>query len=310
LLFDGDERLRTPPDRSVPQSADGAVPTAPVPPADLPADRVHRAADVDPALAGRVAALLDLPTAEWQPVIRPLLAAVHATGHRLWLAGGAVRDSVTNVPLGEINDLDMAGTAPPGRFVDMTYQALRASGKTEHRLSVSPDTLVCAVTVAGSKRIIEYRGLSIGGFPFPAVGSRLAEDARHRDFTFNALIYDALDHALFDPTGMGLRDVLGEVRRFRPIKQTEDPFELAMVVLRAMKFALRWVGTVDRDLGPFFRWLETLPADLWRSLTRDEWSKLRRERRKLKYPAEQQLEFAATLPEPGRDLLVSLIGGA
>jgi hypothetical protein len=310
LLLDGDERLPVPPDRSVPQSSDDAVATAPVPPADLPPDQVRQAADVDPALAGRVDALLDLSTAEWEPVIRPLLAAVHATGHRLWLTGGAVRDAASNVPLAEINDLDMTGTAPPGRFVDITYQALRAVGKTEHRLSVSPGSLVCAVAVARNKRIIEYRGLSIGGFPYPAVGSRLAEDARHRDFSFNALVYDALDHAVFDPTGTGLRDLIGGVRRFRPIKETDRPLELALVVLRAMKFALRWSGTADRDLGPFYRWVETLPAELWRSLSGDDWSRLRRERRKLDFPDDQQREFAAALPQAGRKLLWSLIGGS
>src|SRR5207244_6228507 len=88
LLLDGDERLREPPDRAVPTSSDGAVPKAPVPPADLGSERVFRAAEVDPDLATRVNALLDLPTAQWQPVIRPLLAAVHSTGHRLWLSGG------------------------------------------------------------------------------------------------------------------------------------------------------------------------------------------------------------------------------
>jgi poly(A) polymerase len=306
LLLDGDEGLPEPPNRAVPTSSDGAVPKAPVPPADLGSERVLRAAEIDSDLAARVNALLDLPTAQWQPVIRPLLAAVHSTGHRLWLSGGAVRDSVSNVPLGEINDLDMAGTAPPGRFMDMMYQALRASGRTEHLLSVSKDSLICSVAYARNKRYIEYRGLSLGGFRFPAVGSRLAEDARHRDFSFNALIYDALDHVLFDPTGHGLADLLRKPRTFRPIKESDSPYELATVVIRAMKFALRWPGQVDLDL--FHRWLHTLPADIWRSLSEDELSRLRVQRQRLKYPRGKQREFAATVPEPGRELLMSLFG--
>jgi poly(A) polymerase len=306
LLLEGDELLPEPPNRAVPTSSDGAVPKAPVPPADLGPERVLPAAEVDPDLATRVDALLNLPTAQWQPLIRPLLAAVHATGHRLWLSGGAVRDSVSNVPVDEINDLDMAGTAPPGRFMDMMYQAMRASGKTEHVLKVSKDSLICSVTGAGNTRFIEYRGLSLGGFSFPAVGSRLAEDARHRDFSFNALIYDALDHILFDPTGHGLADLLRKLRTFRPIKESDSPYELATVVVRAMKFALRWPGRVDLDL--FHRWLHSLPADIWRSLTEDELSMLRDQRRRLKYPRGKQREFAATVPEPGRELLMSLLG--
>lgn len=308
LLLDGDEPLPEPPDRTVPQSSDGALTKAPVPPADLRSDKQHQAADVDPDLAARVDALLDLPGAGWQPVIRVLLAAVHSTGHRLWLSGGAVRDSVASVPLEKINDLDLAGTAPPGRFVDITYQTLRATGKTEYPIKVSKDSLICAVSVPRVGRIIEYRGLSLSGFAFPAVGSRMAEDARHRDFAFNALIYDALDHALFDPTGDGISDLLRKRPCFRPVKETENAFALATVVVRAMKFALRWNGAADLDL--FLRWLETLPPGIWQSLSQDELSRLHPRRKDVPYPKEVQREFAARLPEPGRGLLLSVIGRA
>ena len=306
LLLDGDESLPEPPARVVPLSSDGAVAKAPVPPADLSVDKVHRAAEIDPGLAARVDALLDLSGAGWRPVIRSLLAAIHSTGHRLWLSGGAVRDSVASAPLGKVHDLDMVGTAPPGRFVDMTYQALRATGKTEYPISVSKDSLVCAVAVPRVGRIIEYRGLSLGGFSFPAVGSEMAEDARHRDFTFNALIYDTLDHVLLDPTGSGISDLLRERPYFRPVKESGGAFALATVVVRAMKFALRWNGAVD--LGPFLHWLGTLPPGIWQSLSDDERSRLRPRRRDMPYPQVVQREFAAQLPEPGRGLLLELMG--
>jgi poly(A) polymerase len=310
LLLDGDDRSSAPPDRPVPQTADGARTTASIPPADLPAGRVTPAADIDAGLVIRVNDLLNLPGRGWQPVIRPLLAAVHAGGHRLWLAGGAVRDSVAGVPAEKVNDLDMTGTAPPGRFVDMAYQALRAAGKSEYRLSISPKSLVCAVAVTRQERIIEYRGLSAGGFAFPAVGSRLAEDARHRDFSFNALVYDALDHELFDPTGCGLSDLTGIPRRFRPIRNTDRPLDTAEIVLRAMKFALRWKTTVDVDLELFRRWVAELPADLPDRLTPDDWAVLRGLIRKLEEPEDRKRAFASCLPPVGRGLILTLLGGA
>jgi poly(A) polymerase len=311
LLLDGDESLPAPPDRRVPQSSEGAAAIAPMPPSDLSRPgQVIGAADLDPVLSGRIDALLDLHSAGWQPLIRPLVAAVHATGHRLWLAGGAVRDAVCNLPPEQTNDLDMSGTVQAGRFVDITYQVLRATGKTEYPIFVCPDDLVCSVKLTDDRTIIEYRGLSVGGFQFPAVGSSLAEDARHRDFSFNSLVYDVMDHEIFDPSGHGLPDLLGDVRRFHPLKETDDPVQLAFVVLRAMKFALRWSGAADLDFEPLHRWLASLPGDLWASLGADDWAYLRQERANIDATAMRQRDFAAGLPEPGRQLLLTLLGGA
>lgn len=311
LLLDGDELLDAPPDRRVPQSAEAAVPIAPMPPADLPPERAISSGFVDATVANRVAGLINLPGAVWQPFIRPLLAAVHASGHKAWLAGGAVRDVLSGVPAEKVNDLDMSGTVPTGRFVDMAYQALRATGRSEYPVRVSPSNLICYVSVPGlNTRLIEYRGLSRSGFPYPVVGSRLAEDARHRDFAFNSLLYDVLDETVLDPSGHGTGDLLNGVRRFRPLTGTTDPFELAEVVVRAMKFALRWADEARLDLEPLHRWLASMPDDLWASLTEMNRESLRKARAKIPAPPDAQRRFAATLPEPGRSLLESLIGGA
>lgn len=316
LLFDGDEHLPMPPDRPVPQTADAAEPAAPVPPDDLHADRVHSAASVGTTIPMRADALLDLPGASWQPVIRPLFAAVHATGHRLWLAGGAVRDVVAGTPLRDVQDLDLSGTVPPGRFTDITYQTLRAMRMSEFRTPINPSSLVCAVV--GPKpttRLFEYRGLSRGGFHFPVVGSRLMDDAQHRDFAFNALLYDIFNHEIFDPSGTGLTDLRCEKRRFTPLRVSIDPEVCATVIARAAKLALRWYdsgsqGQLSLDLEPFQVWISTLPADLFQALTRAQWNGLRsRYKRTVKASQQHQHQFAVSLPEPGRGLIERLIGG-
>jgi hypothetical protein len=310
LLLDGDETLVTPPGRPVPQTADGARTVAVVPPQDLPADQVRAAAAIDAGLTDRADALLDLPGAPWQRFVRPLLAAVHATGHRLWLAGGAVRDLVAGVPAPEIADLDLSGTVPPGRFTDIAYQALRASRMSEARTTITPGSLVCAAMPPGSTtRLFEYRGLTKGGFRFPAVGSTIAEDARHRDFSFNALLYDVLDHQVVDASGTGLDDLLGERRRFVPQSVHDKPLAQALIIVRAAKFALRW--DMPLDLTPLRSWIAGLSPTLCLSLTSSEWNGLRTAyRRTISAPQEQQAKFAATLPEPGRELLTTLMGPA
>lgn len=311
LLFDGDQNLNDPPDRTVPQTSDGAVTCAPMPPADLDGKQVRSAASVDPTIPLRVDALLDLPAAPWQPVARTLFASVHATGHRVWLAGGIVRDAVLGVAQRRVNDLDLSGTVPPGRFSDIAYQSLRASRMSEFRTTVTPGSLVCAVTHPGSMdRLIEYRGLNVSGFRFPAVGSALVEDARHRDFTFNALFYDVLEHELFDPTGSGVDDLVGHKRKFVPLKETEDPYAQGEIVIRAMKFALRWAAS-ELDLDELNTWLSRLEPDLPGRLTRRQWARLARVYAKsIDADLAKQREFAGELVPTGRELLEKLIGGA
>jgi poly(A) polymerase len=309
LLFDGDENLPTPPDRTVPQTADGAELKAVVPPADLPNNLVSAAASIDSSLPLRADALLDLRGAPWQQLIRPLLAAVHATGHQAWLAGGAARDLVAGAQLHEVKDLDLAGTVPPGRFTDISYQTLRALGMSEYRTTITPESLVCAVVPPKSKtRLIEYRGLHQGGFRFPAVGSRLAEDARYRDFSFNALLYDTLKHEVFDACGTGLTDLLGETRRFVPQDVSEDPLKQAMIVLRAAKFALRWRDNTPLDLTSLHSWIGTLPPDFCQTLTPAHWNGLRSAyKRTIHDPPQRLQDFAAHLPQAGRELIETLI---
>jgi poly(A) polymerase len=317
LLLDGDEQLVAPPDRPVPQTADGAEPVAVMPPGDLSAHCVHQAESLDVTVPMRADALLDLPGAPWRPLIRPLLGAVRAGGHQLWLSGGAARDLVAGAPLREVNDLDLAGTVPPGRYTDITCQMLRALGMSEFRTTISPSTLVCSVIQPRSGiRIIEYRGLSQGGFRFPVVGSRLAEDAQYRDFAFNALLYDVLEHQVIDASGTGLDDLLGERRRFTPQNVSKDPYVQAEIVLRAAKFVLRWcdgpaLDLASLDLEPLRRWIATLPPTLCRTLTHTQWNGLRSKYGgTVRASRQHQQEFAATLPEPGRELIEALIRGA
>jgi len=315
LLLEGDERLLEPPDRPVPLYADGAAAVAPMPPDDLGADHRPHADTIDRTIALRAQALLDLTGTPWQPLARSLLAAIHASGHRVWFVGGSVRDLVRGVPLRHVNDLDLSGTAPPGRFSDILYQTMRSAQMSEYRTTVSKDSLVCAVVPERIKsgqsesdsRLLEYRGLNRGGFAFPAVGSRLEEDARHRDFSFNSLLYDALDDLILDPSGHGLPDLTDDEYRFRPLGATDGPVAAGAVIVRAMKFAIRWRAQARLEL--FFAWVRGLPTDLFARLSDDQLDLLVKIMNKdHDATADQRRRFAMDVPEPGRSLLQRVIG--
>ncbi|WP_197288151.1 hypothetical protein [Nocardia sp. NRRL S-836] len=267
---------------------------------------------MDPTVPHRVDALLDLPGAPWQPVARPLFGSVHATGHRVWLSGGVVRDVVSGVGVRQVNDLDLSGTVPAGRFSDILYQSLRASRMAEFPTSVTPGSLVCAVMPPGSRtRLIEYRGLSTAGFRFPAVGSSLDEDVRARDFTFNALFYDIYNHEIFDPSGRGIDDLLAVERKFVALKETGDSFARAEVVVRALKFAMRWMQDRPSNVDGINSWLSHGDPALCRTLTSKQWRTLaERYRKSVMGSKEDQRAFADRLAAPGRELLEKLIGGA
>ncbi|GAA3791252.1 hypothetical protein [Amycolatopsis tucumanensis] len=305
LLLEGDQDLACPPDRRVPQTVDdtGGV----MPPRDLPADQVPRADTLDAGIPAHADLLLDLPAAPWQPLARPLFAAVHATGHRIWLSGGSVRGLLTGEAARTVKDLDLSGTVPAGRFTDTARQTLRAYRMSEFRTTITPHTLVCAVVPPGQRtRLIEYRGLSQGGFRFPAVGSSLSEDARHRDFTFNALHYDTLGHRVFDGSGTGIRDLLGPARRFDPLKRPTDPVARAEILIRAAKFFVRWTKT-DCDLTPFLEWVATFDDGWHEALGTRTLSRLTDDyEQNVVGPPGRHQEYLDLLPPQGRKLIEKL----
>jgi len=199
-------------------------------------------------------------------VIRDLLAGITARGHRSWLVGGAVRDFVTDGPAAKVNDLDFTGTIGPGELNDL-YRVLRRSDAANYEVWVSTPLVWSLTPPSPSRtrrskrppRLMEYKALSATGFPFPAWGGDFAEDATTRDLTVNTLVYDPDEDVLIDPTGRGRADT--EERRLVVVYGGDDPFEQACVILRGLKFQIRW----QEHPAPAFElaaWVRALPDDL------------------------------------------------
>jgi tRNA nucleotidyltransferase (CCA-adding enzyme) len=174
--------------------------------------------------------------------LRRVVEALRAAGGQAYVVGGAVRDALLGLEAGEY-DLEVFGLAAEdlrrvlgalGRVnaVGEAFTVYKLSGVLglEHALDV-------ALPRRDSKVGPGHRGIAVVGDPALTV----AEAARRRDFTINALLYDPLADEVLDPHG-GRADLAA--RRLRAVDaQTfgEDPLR----ALRAVQMAARFELQVD-----------------------------------------------------------------
>jgi tRNA nucleotidyltransferase (CCA-adding enzyme) len=180
---------------------------------------------------------LDLPGG-----LARLLAALREAGGRPFLVGGAVRDALLSLPF-EDWDVEVFGL-PPERLepvlaaagrVDAVGQAFRV-----YKLS-GVEGVRGALDVSLPRRDSKvgpgHRGIAVSGDPFLPV----AEAARRRDFTINAIMLDPATGELVDPWD-GRRDL--EARVLRAVDAgtfAEDPLR----ALRGVQLAARFELQVD-----------------------------------------------------------------
>jgi poly(A) polymerase len=270
LVLAGEEGLSMPPERQVPSTAEDAKELS-LSPALRPGVEAHSAAGIDADLPGRIAEMLALEGAPWSSVAGILIDRVYAEGHLLWISGGASRDVIAQAG-NRVNDLDLTGTAPPGRFSQIADR-IRTRLGLEYRVKVSPDSLVCSAVVPGNERLYEYRTLNVVGLRYPASGSDPVEDARTRDLTVNSVHYDPVHNIIVDASGRGLDDLLAPRRRIVSLKECGAVGEKAAVILRIVKFVLRW-GEDQVDLDVLAGWMDEL-ADGWTEhLSERDWADL------------------------------------
>jgi tRNA nucleotidyltransferase (CCA-adding enzyme) len=171
-----------------------------------------------------------------------LLAALRDGGGRPYLVGGAVRDALLGRTTADF-DVEVFGLEAPrleavlavqGR-VDAVGQAFRV-----YKLS-GVEGVPGAVDVSLPRRDSKvgpgHKGIAAAGDPQLDV----AQAARRRDFTINALLYDVETSELVDPWG-GRRDLDARLlRAVDPETFGDDPLR----ALRAVQFAARYELRVD-----------------------------------------------------------------
>ncbi len=149
----------------------------------------------------------ELPFRLWEAMGRP----------RAWLVGGSVRDRLLGRPA---NDLDVVVAGDVDSVADIARRAARAFGARAHLLGRPP----CSVwrMVTGT--------VEIELWPLGALSPE--DDARRRDFTCNALLWELPGGPLVDPTG-GAGDLAkGILRAVSRTGLADDPVRL----VRAVRF--------------------------------------------------------------------------
>ncbi|WKD36740.1 hypothetical protein [Streptomyces xanthophaeus] len=248
-------------------------PLGPGPADACPPEAFRPAEEEAPGIADAVDRCLDGTGAEGA-FVRLLMERLPERGHAFWLIGGAVRDLVDVGPEAEPNDLDFAGTLPPLELLQEIEEQYVDAGLGDHRPRMSPLSLVVHLSRPGQRgpRILEYKALAVTDFPFSAYGGSLTDDAASRDLTVNSLYYDHGRRLLVDPTGEGIAHLRARPRVLASRNTERAAGRSAAVLLRFLKFALRYP---DADLTRLRDWAAALPADLSDRLGEDDWPALR-----------------------------------
>jgi poly(A) polymerase/tRNA nucleotidyltransferase (CCA-adding enzyme) len=177
-------------------------------------------------------------------------------GYQAYIVGGAVRDMCLHRPVG---DWDVATSAPHEKirsiFDDMRY------------FSIKHDT-VTLVDDAYHYEVTTFRGS--GKF-----NQSIEEDLGHRDFTMNAMAYDAYGTgtgAILDPHG-GREDIIRKhVRAVGNPKERflEDPHRL----LRAIRLAAELTFRIEQGTMETISMMSPLLASVAQERIRDELMKI------------------------------------
>lgn len=178
---------------------------------------------------------------EWitNPATQQVCAMLEGAGHQAFFVGGCVRNALIGA---EVADIDICTDARPDRVIELAKAARLKpvpTGIDHGTITVVAGGIPHEVTTF--RRDVETDGRRA----VVAFSDDIAEDARRRDFTMNAL-YARADGTVVDPLATGLRDL-----RARHVRFIEDPEmrirEDYLRILRFFRF-YAWYGDPDEGL--------------------------------------------------------------
>jgi tRNA nucleotidyltransferase (CCA-adding enzyme) len=197
-----------------------------------------------------------------EDVVRDVAIAVREAGGRALIVGGWVRDRLLGRAAKDI-DLEVFGIAED-RIADLLapFGRVQAVGQSfpVYKL-ISPRAagdIDVALPRRESKRGRGHKAFDVKGDP----SMSLADAARRRDFTINAISWDPLTREYEDPFA-GRQDL--EQRRLRAVDLTSFGDD-SLRVLRAIQFAARFEFELDPETAALCRQipLDDLPGErLW-----------------------------------------------
>ncbi len=195
--------------------------------------------------------------------------AIKEAGGRALIVGGAVRDEVLGIAAKDF-DIEIYGLdAETVERIISKYGSVKDVGKAfgilklQHKGGIELDISLPRID---SKIGEGHRGFEVKVDPYMSI----AEAAKRRDFTFNALSKDPLTGEIFDPYG-GVDDLKEHIlsvtdeERFR-----DDPLRL----LRGAQFTGRFGLQADLKTLEIFRSMVPELAEISKERIREEWEKL------------------------------------
>jgi tRNA nucleotidyltransferase (CCA-adding enzyme) len=176
---------------------------------------------------------------------RKIVTALSEQGYLTVFAGGCVRDSLLGV---KPKDLDIATAASP-EVVERSFPRTLAVGKSFGTIVVVESDHNFEVTT------FRKDGPYLDGrHPAHVQFSDIAEDAKRRDFTINALFYDTERAEVLDFVG-GVEDL--RVGRLRTVGDAVQRFrEDHLRILRAARFVAQLGFELDQDTRRAMRELQ------------------------------------------------------
>ena len=186
--------------------------------------------------------------------MRSIAVAARDAGGRALIVGGWVRDQLLGLPESSNVDLEVFGV--PGdrlRVLLETFGRVEAVGESFQVYKIGD--LDVSLPRRDSKAGRGHRGFVVTGDPDMSI----AEAARRRDFTINAISFDPLTREYFDPCD-GRRDL--EQRLLRVV-DPETFGDDSLRVLRGVQFAARFALTLEENTAAICRHtpLDDLPAE-------------------------------------------------
>jgi tRNA nucleotidyltransferase (CCA-adding enzyme) len=188
--------------------------------------------------------------------VNGIATAVREAGGRALIVGGWVRDRLLGLPEPEKSNVDLEVFGLPGdrlRTLLESFGRVEAVGESFQVYKIGD--IDVSLPRRDSKAGRGHRGFVVTGDPDMSI----AEAARRRDFTVNAISWDPLTHEYFDPFD-GRRDL---ERRLLRVVDSLTFGDDSLRVLRAVQFAARFGLTIEESTAALCRQiaLDDLPPE-------------------------------------------------
>ena len=194
-----------------------------------------------------------IPELEIPDFVATVIARLQRKGYEAYVVGGAVRDRCMNHP---VRDWDVVTSAPPRR--------IRSVFKNVRSFSLKHET-VTLVEEGCHYEVSSFRGAE-------GLGKTIQEDLAHRDFSINAMAYDATERKVIDPYG-GRRDISRKL--VRAVGRPEDRFrEDPLRLVRAVRIAAELGFKIEANTSRAITRMAHQLAGVARERIRDELVKI------------------------------------